>query len=136
MAHPILPVRCGCPALVFRAWILGSLFFFSTVVHKFAQTFSSNSIDAANGEDYLPHRLNRKRKDFAVRFRPRDILTVVAILIGTGKFEDFQIQRECCKSLTAIAVPSWTGEFRDIKVRFRGCDSLNAIAALDRIRSL
>jgi hypothetical protein len=89
---------------VFRA---GIIFFFSTLIHNFAQTFSANSIDAASGQVYLAHRLNRKRNDFTVRFRLRDILTVVAILNGTGKFKDFPIQQGSCKSLTAIAAPNW-----------------------------
>jgi len=30
---------------------------FSTIIHKFAQTFSSISIDAANSKVYLPHQI-------------------------------------------------------------------------------
>jgi hypothetical protein len=93
------------PFLAFPA--LESFSFFSTLIHNFAQTFSANSIDAASGQVYLAHRLNRKRNDFTVRFRLRDILTVVAILNGTGKFKDFPIQQGSCKSLTAIAAPNW-----------------------------
>ena len=77
------------------------------MIHKFVQTFLAILIDAAKREDYLAHRLNRKRNDFTVRFRLRDILTVVAILNGTGKFKDFPIQQGSCKSLTAIAAPNW-----------------------------
>ena|SRR5271155_488768 len=84
-----------------------SFSFFSTLIHNFAQTFSANSIDAASGQVYLAHRLNRKRNDFTVRFRLRDILTVVAILNGTGELKDFPIQQGGCKSLTAIAAPNW-----------------------------
>lgn len=51
----------------------------------------------------LRTRLNRKHKVFTVRFRPRDFLTVVAILIGTGKFKGFAVQPKRNKSLTAIA---------------------------------
>ena len=93
---------------VFSAFsALESFSFFSTLIHNFAQTISANSIDAASGQVYLAHRLNRKRNDFTVRFRLRDILTVVAILNGTGKFKDFPIQQGSCKSLTAIAAPNW-----------------------------
>jgi hypothetical protein len=77
--------------------------FFSTMMHIFAQTFSPISIDVENNRAYLAHRLNRKHKDFTVRFRPRDSLTVVAILIGTGKFKGFPVQPKRSKSLTAIA---------------------------------
>jgi hypothetical protein len=84
-----------------------SFSFFSTLIHNFAQTISANSIDAASGQVYLARRLNRKRNDFTVRFRLRDILTVVAILNGTGEFKDFPIQQGSCKSLTAIAAPNW-----------------------------
>jgi len=84
-----------------------SFSFFSTLIHNFAQTFSANSIDAASGQVYLAHRLNRKRNDFTVRFRLRDILTVGAILKGTGEMKDFPIQQGGCKSLTAIAAPNW-----------------------------
>src|SRR5690242_13661115 len=109
---------------------------FSTLIHKYAQTFLPNLIDVENNTAYLSPRLNRKRKDFAVRFRLRDILTVVATLNRTGKLKDFQVWFGCSKSLTANAAPGRTREFRDITVQFRGCESLTAIAPGGGIGSL
>jgi hypothetical protein len=55
-------------------------FIFSTMIHKFAQTFFSILIDAEKSEDYLAHRLNRKHKDFTVQAKSGEGLTAIALL--------------------------------------------------------
>jgi hypothetical protein len=78
---------------------------FSTIIHKFAQTFLPISIDVETGKVYLPPQIEPEAQDFTVQFRVRDFLNVVAIPNGTGKFVDFQRQRGCRKSFTAIVAP-------------------------------
>jgi hypothetical protein len=68
---------------IYPSRVAGCKYFFlifSTMIHKFAQTFLAILIDAAKREDYLAHRLNRKHKDFTVQAKSREGLTANALL--------------------------------------------------------
>jgi hypothetical protein len=75
-------------------------------------------------------------KDFTVRFRPRDFLTVVAILNGTGKFKRLPHSARMPRELNGPCGAKLERGAQRCKVRFRGCGSLTAIATLAAIRNL
>ena len=79
---------------------------FSTVVHRLAQGWRTNLVDATDGKIYFARRLNRIVEDLTVRLGLSEFLNGFAVLSVTGKLEDFTRRRRLRKSLTAIAESS------------------------------
>jgi len=88
--------------------------FFFTLVHNFSPTFFTNSIDAANRNAYLPHRLNRELENLRLSWESAAGLTPVALPAWTGKLENFTAQvrernmlnRCCALSFSSRSMPT------------------------------
>jgi hypothetical protein len=50
-------------------------------MHKFAQTFRQNPLDAIARKEYLARQIEPKRKNFAAQFKRRNNLTAAALEI-------------------------------------------------------
>ena len=72
-------------------------------------------------------RLNRKRNEFTVQFRKRDLLTVIAVLSRDVKLKRLLDSATAAKALNGVGDAGLNrGASRD-RTRFRTSDSLTAV---------
>jgi hypothetical protein len=79
--------------------------FFCTFVHKFAQSSSAISVDAANGREYLARQIEPEAKNFTAQFKRRGKLKSGLRRELNREARGFPLNLESATCLTAVALP-------------------------------